>query len=308
MVELQQTDGAGAERGARATAWALGGLGIALVGLIDYASGVELRVYPLYFGPVGLLAWYAGRTGAALGAVGGATAWLLCNLWAGLHFTTAALWFANTSVHALSFLAVGWLIASLRAALLATRELTRIDPLTSLRNRRAFHEDTAALLALCQRAGRAVTVAYIDLDHFKRVNDRHGHQAGDALLREVASAIRRSVRPSDVTARLGGDEFAILLPELGPEEAGTTLERVRAAVNAAAGAESGVTASVGGVTFLSAPLTMEALLQRADQLMYAAKATGRNAVSHEMVRSPVAADEAPRPASSRETSPSIADS
>jgi diguanylate cyclase (GGDEF)-like protein len=106
------------------------------------------------------------------------------------------------------------------------------------------------------------------------------------LLREVAEAIRRSVRPSDLSARLGGDEFAVLFAELGEQEAVATLERLRATVNAADARATRVTASIGAVTFLTAPDDIETLLHRADALMYAAKAAGRNRVSFEVV-SPV---------------------
>lgn len=266
-----------------ATIWCLGLLGIGMVGSLDFASGTELRVYPLYFGPVGMLAWYARRTGATVGALLSAATWLLSNSSAGMRFTTELMWVANTCLHGASFLFVGWLIAALRRSLAQAQDLSRIDPLTSLRNSRAFYEDTAPLLALCRRTGRPVTVAYIDLDRFKSVNDRHGHQAGDILLRNVAHTITQCVRPSDLAARLGGDEFVVLLPELPAEEAAAALERIRARVNAAAGAASEVTASIGGVTSLAAPATVESLVRRADQLMYSSKARGRNAVSHEVL-------------------------
>jgi diguanylate cyclase (GGDEF)-like protein len=269
----------------------MGLAGIAVVGLLDFASGAELRAYPLYFGPVGFLAWHTGRRGATAGALLSAVTWLISNALAGMRFASESMWIANASVHGVSFLFVGWLIARLRGALSAARDLSRLDPLTDLRNGRAFYEDTAPLVALCRRTRRAITLAYIDLDNFKNVNDRSGHQAGDNLLRDVARAIKHSVRPSDLAARLGGDEFAVLLPELGPHEAAATMERIRSAVSATAGAESGVTASVGGVTYLAAPLTLEAMVHRADQLMYAAKASGRNAVSHEIVQNGAITDD-----------------
>ncbi len=199
-----------------------------------------------------------------------------------MRFSNEGMWIANTAVHAASFLFVGFLIATLRRALASERQLSRTDSLTRLRNGRALYEDAAPLLALCRRSRRPITLAYVDLDNFKAVNDKYGHQAGDALLYGVAEAVRGSVRPSDLCARLGGDEFAVVLPELGEKEAALTLERIRGAVNAV-DAQRSTTASVGAVTFLAAPDDLDVLIQRADALMYAAKAAGRNRVSLEVV-------------------------
>lgn len=262
--------------------WAAVGIGIGAIGFIDYISGTELRAYPLYFGPVGLLAWHYGRVGATAAAILSATSWVCANALAGMRFSSEGMWIANTAVHATSFLFVGILIATLRRALANERELSRTDSLTRLRNARAFYEDTGPLIALCRRAGRPVTLAYLDLDNFKTVNDRYGHQAGDALLCTVAQAIRGSVRPSDLCARLAGDEFAVLLPELGEGEAAVALERIRGAVNGV-DAGHGTTASLGAVTFLAAFGSLDAMIQRADTLMYAAKAAGGNRVTLEVV-------------------------
>ena len=264
------------------TARLVGLTGIALVGVIDYASGTELRVYPLYFGPVGLLAWHSGRAGALAGGLLSAFAWLVANGLAGMRFSTEALWAANTAVHGTSFVLFGLVMTALRDALAKAQHLSRTDPLTGLFNSRAFEEDAAPVLSLCRRTGRPVTLAYIDLDHFKSVNDRQGHQAGDALLRATAEALHRSLRSSDVSARLGGDEFAVLFPEAGAREAAAALERIRATLTHVVGL-TGVTVSIGAITCLRPPLSIDGLSRRADALMYAAKEAGRDRVMHEVV-------------------------
>jgi len=269
----------------RILAWTAGALGIIGVGLLDHVSGTELRVYPLYFGPIAIVAWHGRRRGTIVAAALSAGTWLAANMLAGMRFSTNVMWVANTLVHGTAFLFVGLLISALRTALRSARDLSRTDPLTRLRNSRAFYEDARPLLALCRRTKRPVTLAFIDLDHFKSVNDSQGHEAGDSLLREIARAVERSVRPSDLAARLGGDEFAVLLPELGAHEAAAALERLRGAVSIAAGVAPQVTASVGGITLLEAPPGLEDLIRRADGLMYAAKARGRNRVAHEVASS-----------------------
>jgi diguanylate cyclase (GGDEF)-like protein len=194
-----------------------------------------------------------------------------------MQFSSATIWLANASLHVISFMLVGFVIAILHRSKTEAQTLSRTDSLTHLLNSRAFYADATPLLALCKRGGRPVTLAYLDLDNFKLVNDRQGHAAGDALLAGIAAAIRRTVRPSDLCARLGGDEFAILLPELPGGEAAGVLERVRAnVVEVAAAIEPAVTASVGGVTFVVPPAGLEELVQHADALMYSAKQDGRN--------------------------------
>ena len=263
--------------------WSLTLAGIAIIGGFDYLSGTELRVYPLYYAPISFFAWYERRTGAVVASIASTAVWVASNVFAGLEFSHPALWVANAAVHGGSFLLVGLIIAILHRAMSEARSLSRTDPLTSLLNSRAFYEDAVPLLSLCRRHGRPVTLAYIDLDHFKTVNDRYGHSAGDALLGDIADAIRRTVRPSDLCARLGGDEFAILLPELAETEAATVLDRVReSVVSAAKATDPAVTASVGGVTFAAAPLSLETLVHHADELMYSAKAAGRNRVTFEV--------------------------
>lgn len=262
--------------------WVFGIAGIIAIGVIDYYSGSELRVFPLYYAPVALLAWQFDRAGAYTAATLAAMSWVVFNYQAGMRFSSDTIWVANTIVQGISFLFVGFLIATLRSALAEARTLSRSDPLTRLRNSRAFTEDTVPMMALCRRAGRPINVAYIDLDNFKQVNDLEGHQAGDAVLCRVADAIRASVRPSDVCARLGGDEFAIVLPELGPREVAVALDRVLAAVNAATH-NSHATASIGAACFVSAPDDIDELVRCADTLMYAAKSAGKNRVTLDVV-------------------------
>ena len=265
--------------------WIAGVLGVLAIGVLDYLSGSELRVFPLYYIPISLVAWFQGRTSAVIVAALSAMSWFASNYLAGLQFSHPSLWVANSFVQAVSFVVVGLLIATLRAALARERGLNRLDPLTSLMNTRAFYEEADRLLALCRRKERPVTIAYLDLDNFKDVNDSLGHQAGDEVLRKVGSLLRASLRPSDLTTRLGGDEFAILLPETGEMQAGATLERLHSLLaNRFASAASGVTSSIGAVTFMTLPANVEEMVHQADIRMYAAKNKGRNRIHLDVLR------------------------
>lgn len=173
----------------------------------------------------------------------------------------------------------------LRAELAATRAQVKeleakveSDPLLGIFNRRGFERELARSLAYVRRYGTPAALLYVDLDGFKAVNDRHGHAAGDALLRAVAAALQRNVRASDVLARLGGDEFALILWNLGEAEARAKAEALEAAV-AAVGVPAGESVlSVGasvGVAPLGALDGPADALAHADQAMYARKAARR---------------------------------
>jgi diguanylate cyclase (GGDEF)-like protein len=161
------------------------------------------------------------------------------------------------------------------------------DPLTGLYNRRHLEERLASELAAAQRHGRPVSLLMCDVDHFKSINDAHGHLAGDEALKMVAFVLRGAVRKEDVLARYGGEEFVIVARETPLEGAQSLAERVRRAVErsrcAWQGLDLGVTVSIGvtvsgGAAAYVAGRTDRELLQAADRALYAAKAGGRNRV------------------------------
>jgi len=156
------------------------------------------------------------------------------------------------------------------------------DPLTGLKNRRRFEEDLQMAMARARREGTTGALLMLDLDHFKQVNDTHGHPAGDQLIRETADVLRQRGRKSDVLARLGGDEFAVVLPRCSPAEARLAAEAIAKAIRDHRPAGDGVeplTASVGVAMFGDRPRTsIGSVVSAADTAMYAAKDGGRDGV------------------------------
>jgi diguanylate cyclase (GGDEF)-like protein len=170
------------------------------------------------------------------------------------------------------------LAAELKASQTRISELEAridVDPLTETFNRRGFERELKRSLAYVKRYGVSAALIYLDLDGFKPVNDRHGHAAGDAVLKTIAAALVRKVRTSDIVARIGGDEFAVLLWNVTEDEAAAKAQALEAAVYATPVRWSTSTLVVGasaGVTPIS-PLDAPAdLLARADAAMYARKA------------------------------------
>ena len=154
-------------------------------------------------------------------------------------------------------------------ALLAAQ--SRTDPLTGAANRRSWDEEMNRELARARRTGNPLTVAIIDMDHFKVYNDAHGHVAGDVLLKDFVTAIRAELRAGDVIARWGGEEFALALPDCDLQRAQTIAARLLNVV------PNGQTASIG-LTQAQPQDTPRTLIERADQALYTAKNGGRNQV------------------------------
>jgi len=157
--------------------------------------------------------------------------------------------------------------------------LAATDGMTGLVNHRAFQELLCDTLERAQQEGCPVSLILLDVDHFKQYNDTFGHPAGDDVLRTVASLLRQEVRQGDFPARYGGEEFAILLPNTDIQSARQVAERVRAAIAAYPFAHRQVTVSMGVAgSDAKEPLGPEALIERADRALYAAKRCGRNRV------------------------------
>lgn len=161
----------------------------------------------------------------------------------------------------------------------ALAELATTDSLTGLRNRRAFDHSLALELAIVERHRSPLSLLMLDVDHFKRINDRLGHEAGDQVLQMIGQILSAGARVIDIVARVGGEEFAVLLPNTGAQGALEVAERMRLAVaQAPAGAHGGVTISIGAVTLHDGE-TACSLYARADAALYAAKEAGRNRVA-----------------------------
>lgn len=157
------------------------------------------------------------------------------------------------------------------------------DPLTQLRNHRYFQEALAAELYRCARTGETVTIAIIDLDDFKAVNDTYGHQEGDAVLVRTAHAFTEMLRPYDLPARLGGEEFGVIFPSTSADEAKIVMDRIMAALQTAGPQETAQTFSGGIASFPQHAQDQATLFQLADSSAYAAKLGGK---AHSVVYDP----------------------
>jgi len=255
-----------------------------LVALLDDLTGAEISFSLFYAGPVALAAWYgSGRTGIIL-AVWAGVLWLAVDLTGGAVYSYYLIPYWNAFVRLGFFLIITLLIMRLRRNVEVTHALAFSDSLTGLPNTRRFNELLEAEFSRVRRYQRPLTLAYLDLDNFKDVNDTLGHAEGDRVLREVAQVMRESVRNTDWVARLGGDEFCILLPETKEDGALEGLRKLRSGVLDLAQREGWpISVSLGAVTFYEAPASVDEAILRADHLMYEVKAGGKNNILQEVL-------------------------
>jgi len=158
------------------------------------------------------------------------------------------------------------------------RRLATTDELTGLGNRRHFVDRAREAVAVARRYGQWCTIAVIDIDLFKRVNDRLGHQAGDQALIGLAAVLKANLRATDLAARFGGDEFVVLLPLTDPDAGKAAAERIQQSVRLG-GSWPELTISIGVASVRDEGASLEELLARADQALYDAKGGGRNRIS-----------------------------
>jgi diguanylate cyclase (GGDEF)-like protein len=254
---------------------------IAFLGFTDFILGTELSFSIFYLLPVTLAVILNGRALGFVASIVCAAVWLYADIEAGAVYSSLFVPVWNALVRLGYFALHCYLIGRLLDMIAAVKDLSLHDPLTKAANWRFFEEYSNKTIKRAIRENRAVTLAFLDLDDFKALNDKLGHAVGDEALVLLADTIRKGIRPEDMLARLGGDEFVLLLPGPDYQAADEILKRLHSEL-AREMAERGwaVTASLGAVTFTTLSSSVGALLARADELMYAAKREGKNAVRH----------------------------
>jgi diguanylate cyclase (GGDEF)-like protein len=251
---------------------------LGFLGFLDYKSG-DYSLIVFYLVPVSLVAWFVSRpTGLAFCALTLITRFV-ADQSSGLFISSssASLHYWNMVIEFLFLLIMSVLFSTLRNTLEKEKALASTDPLTGALNRRSFFDLAEYELNRSRRYRQPFTVAYIDLDNFKKVNDCLGHHIGDALLVTVISTITTHIRSTDILARLGGDEFVLLLPETHAEAGRAFLEKLHSNMQAAMdGKNWPVSFSIGAISYADTPQTVDEVVQQADALMYNVKHSGRN--------------------------------
>jgi diguanylate cyclase (GGDEF)-like protein len=264
---------------APAGAFAAAVAALLLVGLADYATGYEISFSLFYLVPISIATWYAGRwAGMAMAALS-CVAWFGADMVASHPYSHMAIPVWNALVRFGFFAITSLLLGAYKDALGHQRALARSDALTGLAGRRAFEETLAHDLALARRRGTPVSIAFLDLDDFKAVNDTRGHAEGDRVLGAVGEVLKRCLREADTASRFGGDEFAMVLPDTDARGAAKITANVQREILRAFGKGGWpVGCSMGVVTMTVPGTAAHAAIDAADKAMYEAKRAGKGTI------------------------------
>lgn len=247
---------------------------MAMIAVVDLRVLPEIRLHILYLFPLAAIALHCEHPGTVIFGLCVPIAFLMWNAFPQDKHDSALI--TDVLITTASSALTVALARAFRANYLTTINLATTDWLTGLHNRRSFQIAAENEISRQQRYGGVFSLAMIDLDGFKLLNDSKGHQAGDTALKLVADLLRTHTRRTDVVARLGGDEFVILMPNTGSAACQRlTHQLVVVIAHRMTRAGFGVTASIGSASFTVPPESATAALQRADAAMYEAKSRGK---------------------------------
>lgn len=256
---------------------------IVVIGFVDYKTGYEYGFSIFYVLPISLITWLANQGFGSMASIVSAVVWFFADLSAGHTYSNPFIPIWNALIRLVFFILITFLLDSLKKSLRREQELSHTDYLTTAANSRYFYEIAQMEIDRFQRYRHPFTIAYVDVDNFKFVNDQFGHTTGDLVLKTVVSSLKKRARKTDLVARLGGDEFVLFFPETNQEAARVIIANIQETILAEMQKNNWpITFSIGVLTCNIAPHTTHELVKMADELMYSAKISGKNTAIYSM--------------------------
>lgn len=264
---------------------AIGLVATALIALGDYFATSELLEFSVFFLlPTCFFTWFLSRRAGLIASLASGVIIAAVNHRSPVYLSHGQIAYWNALVWMLFFLLITFIFADLKSLHLRQRQLARVDTLTQAATRLAFYEFATDEINRVRRSNQPMTLAYLDVDSFKEINDQHGHSAGDSVLITVAQCIQANIRRTDMLARMGGDEFALLLPNTHRDAANRLLQNMlRVLTTTMERNEWAITFSIGAITFLEAPESVEDMVRRTDAILYAVKRNGKNHIQQQEI-------------------------
>jgi diguanylate cyclase (GGDEF)-like protein len=260
----------------------IGFVGIIVTGLTDYLTGYELGFSIFYVLPLAFIVWFGSRNLGLVAAVISAVLWLTVDIASGHVYSHPLIPIWNAFIRGGFFVLIVVLLSEIKIAHEKERKLARFDNLTGAVNARYFYELLTIEIERSERYRHPFSIAYIDLDNFKQVNDQNGHLVGDRVLQTVVQTAQSHLRKTDIVGRLGGDEFVLLLPETDQPQAQAVMSKLREQLlSAMQSADWPVTFSIGVITCQKPPTHPQLLLKAADALMYQVKHHAKNDIRYD---------------------------
>lgn len=255
---------------------------VIFLGIVDYYIGYEISFSLFYLMPIALVAWFNQRSFAIMICVFSSLVWIVADIAAGYNYSHPLIPVWNTAIRLGFYLITAYSLSKIKKLMDAEQQSARMDYLTGIANSRAFYELANIEIDRSERFNRPFTIAYIDVDNFKQVNDTLGHSQGDVLLKSIAKTIQDNTRSIDIPSRLGGDEFAVLFPETNETNARAALSKVQLSLLEIVKKNNWpVTFSIGAVTFYES-CVLDELIKEVDNLMYSVKKSGKNRIEYKI--------------------------
>ena len=256
-----------------------------MIGYADTTAVPHVSFLTFYLVPVLIATWYAAAWAGMFVLCASVVVWFVPDAISRGPYSHGIIPYWEVTVKFVLLFVIVCLTAAVKRLLDTEKRMSRTDYLTGAANRRYFFELAGSEAKRAARYKRPLTLAYVDIDDLKGINDRLGHKAGDRLICLVTETIKKGVRMTDMVARVGGDEFVVMMPETGYDPAQAVIHRIQKELQYVMETNKWPTTfSIGAVTCEGVSCHPEVLMTMADNLMYSAKRAGKNMIKHEILK------------------------
>ena len=256
---------------------------IIVIGFLDFITGVELSFSLFYLLPISIVTWFLGKKLGILFSFFSVIIWQIVNIISGQNINNYLIASWNFLTYLIIFLMIAFLLDEINNLLYKVQNVGILDVLTGVSTRKRFHRSLNHELFKLKQSKDPFSLVYIDLDHFKKLNDKLGHFKGDLVLKTISKTIQKNIRDIDIIGRLGGNEFAIILRETDEKLAKEIVPKLQQSLLKSMEKNKWlITFSIGVMTYINTPTSTNEAINLAKELMYDVKSSGRNNIKYSL--------------------------